>query len=118
MVVGEPVYPVAGRYLAEPRTPEGKRVDQRFTEDDFFRDGQRRFVPHPAQRAGQVQVIVRPLAQVGVDLAPVHLHYLALGVDDRDYHRAVKVLVPALADDAGVLKPASHFRAALPVLLR
>ena len=48
---------------------------------------------------GKIQVLRRPRTQPRGDLATVHLHHAALGVEDWDHQGAVQVLVPALAED-------------------
>ena len=50
--------------------------------------------------------------------AAIHAEHRALRVDDWHYHRAVKVLMAAVANHAELLHPPSDLRAGIAVLLR
>ena len=106
--LGKAVHSVNRGHVAIARAPEGQRIDQRFAEDDVFRDREPRFVPHPAMRSWQVQVIGCSGAQIRCDLAPIHLHHLAAQIEDRNHHGAVEVLVSALAVDAELLQASAQ----------
>ena len=118
MIGCEAVHAITRRHVAVARRPERQRVDQSFAQDDLFRRDQSFLVPHAAMLAFEIQVQRRPLAQVRRNLPPVYLHHVAGWIDDRDYERAVEVLVAALAVDAQHLQPSPHRRASGAVLRR
>ena len=118
MVGCEAVHPVARGYIPVARAPKGQRVDQRLAQDDVLGSDQRLFIPHAPMLAFQVQVVVRPAAQIVVDLPPVHLRHVTGWRNHRHDQRAVEMLVAALPVDAQLLQPAPHCRAVGAVLRR
>src|SRR6185437_13448796 len=110
--------------IPEAGHPEGKRIDQRLTQDDFLRAAARRTavrstgVPDAAVRTWEVQVIGRAGTQVIADLAAVDLRDLAGVADHGDHERAVEVLVAGLAQDSHPLKRRTQLRTRLVLLRR
>ena len=72
--------------------------------------GERRFVPHAAVRTGQIQVIRGARAQLVGDLAAVDLGDVPGWGDDRDHDRAVKMLVPGVAQEPEPLQATADLR--------
>src|SRR5688572_24022758 len=97
MIIGEALDAVARRHVPKSRAPKRQRIDQALAKNDLLRARQGLLVPYASMRPGQIQVHRRPLAQVVVDLPPVHLHDAASFVEDRDHDGAVQMLVPILA---------------------
>ena len=112
MIVGEAVDAVARSHMAEARAPERQRVDQRLAQDDLFRHGQRLLhSTRPGAVPADTDAAAFPRAVAGVIFRPYISTTSPSRVEDRDHHRAVEVLVPALAQDAELLQPAAQFRA-------
>ena len=109
---------IARRDIAVACAPERHRIDERLAEDDLLVFGERRFVPHPAMRSRQIQVVRRARAQPFCDLAAVDFGDLAGGRDDRDHDRAIEVLVTGFAVQAEFLQATADVGAGLAVLLR
>jgi hypothetical protein len=80
--------------------PEGQRIDQRFAQDDLFRDGELLFIPDAFVRPGKVSMKRRALAQTFCNLSSVDLCYVAIQVDYGNHHGTGKVFVFAFSDYA------------------
>ena len=116
--VVEPVHAVAGRHVAIARAPERQRVDQRFAEDDVFRRDQRLLVPHAAPWPRQVQVILGSGPQMVEDLAPVHLHHVAVESKIGITSEPTKCSCPLFSpQDAQLLQPSALARTLDTVLI-
>ena len=101
-LVSKTIHAVAGGHVPIARAPERERIDQRFTQDDFFRRDQRWLVPYATMRTWQIQVLRCVFAQQMTrrDFAPVHLHHFAFQVEDRNHYRAAQVFASVFAEHA------------------
>ena len=125
VVLRKTIHAKRGDDVAVPRTPERHGIDQRLAQDDFFVCHQRRFIPHAAQGARQVQVLGmggRYLV-IGHNAPPVELQHLArmlrcrttLQTQHRHHQAAIEVFVAGLAQHAQALQLATHRAPALGV---
>jgi len=118
MILSKALHAVAGGDVAKARYPKGQGVDQGFTQDDLGTGLECRKVPHPAMRAGQVQMFRRPRSQIIPALAAVDFDHLALRVKDGHDQRAVEVLVTALPINPDRHQPTAQLGPSFPVLCR
>jgi hypothetical protein len=118
VVFRESVHSVACRHVPVIGAPEGKGINQRFTENDLFRDCQRLFIPDTFVRPGKVRMQRRALAQPFRDLPTVHFRDCSSEINHRDYNRAGEVLVAAFSQDAESLQSSPDLRAFLAVAFR
>ncbi|MDT4858466.1 hypothetical protein FQZ97_929360 [compost metagenome] len=110
VILAKAVHPIGRDHMTKTRAPEGHGVDQGFAQDHLATAHQRRLVPHPAQRRGQVQVsrlVGRDLV-VGLQAPAIQLHHAvgllrvgpALQADHRHDQTAVEVFVAGRAQHA------------------
>jgi len=118
VIFSKTVYAVACRHIPVIGTPEGKSIDQRFAQDDLFRDGERLFIPDAFVRARKVSMQRRALAQSFGDFPAIDFRNGSIQINHRNHNRSGEVFVPAFPQDAKPLQSSPDLRALFPIAFR
>ena len=123
-LIGKALHTISRGDMAMPSAPEGQRVNDGFTQDDFLAGHTLRLkrgqVEHPAPARGvgrQVQVQRRAVAQSAGHFAAVQLGHLAVLIQHGHDQRAIEMLMARFAVHAQALQPRPDLRTFYPAFV-